>query len=312
MIIAIITGPTGIGKTQTVIQLANTFGAEIVNADSRQVYKDVHIGVASPSQEDYNQVPHHLFEFLPLEKSYSVGEYYQDVRALLDSNPDKKFLLVGGTGFYIKAIVSGLSNTPSIDMSIRSQVQTDIQERGLEEVFLEAQGIDPVACAKIPSTDNHRIGRIVEVYRQTGRTWSSFEDEKLPPLSSAPIFVLERPRDILYQRINERVLTMLEEGWLQEVKLLVSQGVDFELPGLNALGYKELGLYLQTRDNGESDFKNQEFEDLIQLISKKTRNYAKRQMTFMRTQLPETTAINLEKSGYFGRILKKIKKNDFF
>lgn len=312
MIKAVITGPTGIGKSKFVLDLAESLNAEIIGADSRQIYSEVTIGVATPPLEDLERIPHHLVKCKSITERYSVGQYYKDVKSIVEKHPHKNFVIVGGTGFYIKAITQGLVHLPDIDLIARNQASDELKSMGYQRFYESLQHIDPVAIEKIKPTDTHRLLRIKEIFIQTGKSWSSFLEEKLPALTRNPIVNLSRPRDELYNRINSRVISMIEEGWIDEVISLSEAGFNFTEPGLNSLGYPEIYAILKgghMRDNGIPATIR---DDLIELISKKTRNYAKRQMTFVRTQLPNTVEIPMEKGYDLEAICGKIKKNDFF
>lgn len=304
MIIACITGPTGVGKSHHVIRLAKRLGAEIVGCDSRQVYQGVSIGVATPSQADLDFIRHHLVGFLPLDERYSVGKFYQDMQFFVQS--DKPFILVGGTGFYIKAIQQGLHQIPEIEPEVREYVRMELANQGLVSFRTRAAKIDPKAFEKIGHTDTYRLSRVVEVYEQTQKTWSSFLENKLPPLYQKDVYTLERPRNDLYQRINARVSSMIDAGWIDEIRTLSAKGYTFEEPGLNAIGYKEIL-------NEIIDVPNREnvSQEVVDQIAKKTRNYAKRQMTFIRTQIQKTSSINMESPSEWETIVEKIKKKNF-
>lgn len=303
MIIGIITGATGVGKTNLVLRLARELNAEIINADSRQVYKDVAIGVACPSQEEYLLTKHHLFNFVPLSQKYSAGQFYREVKELLEANPDKKFIVVGGTGFYIKALIDGLAEIPLISSKIKEIIMEKYLSEGLPSLFQELELIDPKSHQRISLHDTNRILRAMEVYYETGKPWSYYQNLKSVPLFKGKISVLGRPREILYDRINLRVVKMVNSGWLSEIDGIIEKGFSFEEPGLNALGYRELHRCQSLNDS---------ITEAIETIQKKTRNYAKRQLTYTRGQFDRKQEFNLELEGVFTDILNFFKENKLF
>lgn len=312
MIKAVITGPTGIGKSKFVLDLAEKLNAEIIGADSRQIYSEVAIGVATPPKEDLERVPHHLVGFKSIIDSYSVGEYYKDVQNIQNRHPNKDYIVVGGTGFYIKAITQGLVDLPQVELCARQKAREELEAMGHQLFYESLEKIDSIALDKVKPTDTHRLLRIKEVYLQTGKSWSSFISNRLPALASAPIIELSRPRDELYSRINSRVNEMIKTGWVDEVIGLSGAGFSFSEPGLNSLGYSEIHEILKSAHMVEKNVPKGTRAELIELISKKTRNYAKRQLTFVRTQIPNTFEIPIEKGYDLSAICEKIKKNNFF
>ena len=303
MIIGIITGATGVGKTNCVLKLAQELNAEIINADSRQVYQDVAIGVASPTQDEYQLIKHHLFDFVPLCQKYSVGQFYREVKELVELNPNKKFIVVGGTGFYIKALIDGLSEIPLISSKTKELIMEKYSSEGLPSLYQELGLIDPKSHQRISVHDTNRILRAIEVYYETGKPWSYYQNVKSLPLFKGKISVLSRPREILYDRINRRVVKMVNSGWLNEIDGIIQKGFSFEEPGLNALGYRELH---------RCQYLNDSTTEAIETIQKKTRNYAKRQLTYMRGQFDRKQEFNLELEGVFTDILNFFKENKLF
>src|SRR5690554_6737806 len=202
-------GATGVGKTNLSLSLAEKCKAEIICVDSRQLYKDFCIGTAQPTKMEMEKVTHHLVHFLSPEESYSAGQFCKDVRQIIEANPEKNFILVGGTGLYLQSLILGLPQIPTIDEKIKFQLNELLKKEGLMSLCQKAQEVDPVAMERISENDVQRIMRVLEVYMQTGERLSSIRTERLGGFGSIKTFFLDRPRDALYARINQRVEQMI-------------------------------------------------------------------------------------------------------
>lgn len=272
--IIVITGPTCLGKSETAVKIAEIFNAEIVNGDAFQCYKELNIGVAKPGKELLGIVPHHLYSFIEANHDYSIAEYQKNIREkiaeLLKKN--KNIIIVGGSGLYIRSALYDyeFQEQKTVDMS----KYLKMSDRDLHD---ELRKIDPLEAEKIHVNNRKRVLRAIEIYLSSGESKSNLiskQEHKL--LYDAKFFVREMPREELYARINRRVDEMINKGLVNEVKTLLDKYGD-KPHSLQAIGYKELIDYF----NGKIAL-----DDAIELIKKNTRNYAKRQITYIRHQFP--------------------------
>jgi len=269
----VVVGPTAIGKTNLGIQLAKLFNCEIVSADSRQFYKEMCIGTAVPSAYELQQANHHFIQHISIQDPYSVGDFEKDGLAKLEAlfKKNKYAILVGGSGLYIDAITKGLDTFPEISHDIRENLKKRYKQEGLETLQQQLKVLDPDYYTKVDIHNTHRVMRALEVCISSGKPYSSFINKKTSnrPFNSIKIGITA-PREIIYDRINMRVDSMMKEGLLQEVKSLVSYK---SLNALNTVGYKEIFEFLDGK--WELDF-------AISEIKKNTRRFAKRQLTWFR------------------------------
>lgn len=275
-------GATGIGKSNLSMELADHYGAEIIGVDSRQIYKGFSIGTAQPSQDCILRVKHHLVDFLDPTESFSAGEFCRQIKTLVSSNPEKNFILVGGTGLYLQSLMLGLPNIPEIPDTVRKDLEQVNVERGAGSLYKEACAVDPEAMTKVEPNNVQRICRILEVFRATGRKLSDLQKEREGGIGTLPVFWLQRNRDSLYKRIDARVDQMIKDGWIEECKQL-AKTVPLDAPAWQSLGYREL---LQAKSLSDVN-------DIVEEVKKKTRNYAKRQLTWFRWQI-ESNSVDLE------------------
>lgn len=290
--LVVILGPTGVGKTEFSLQLAEEYGCPIVSADSRQIYRELPIGTAAPTSEEQKRVKHYFIGFKDLTESYNAGQYARECRALLQElfRTHERVVMVGGSMMYIDAVCKGFDDIPDIPDTIRKDVQSQYAERGLAWLQEEVQQIDPKYWAEVDQQNPQRLMHCVEVTRVSGKPYSSFRKNSTMTSEERGFDVeyrmVERPREELYERINMRVHKMIEAGLLEEAKnafekLGISLGSAGEgekeiLPNsINTVGYKELLPY----------FRNEyTLERAIELIQQNSRHYAKRQMTWWRTR----------------------------
>ena len=275
-------GATGVGKSRLSLELAERFRAEIIGVDSRQIYRGFAIGTAQPSKEDMAQVQHHLINFCDPAKAYSAGDFCSDVKGLFQQSPEKNFILVGGTGLYLQSLMLGLPQIPEIDKSVRQSLEADCDKHGLAWLCDEARKADPESMQDADENNRHRILRILEVWRGTGRKLSEWKNEREGGIGKIPVFWTIRSRENLYARINTRVDQMICDGWLDEVQKL-SKTVPLDAPAWQSLGYREL---LDARDSTSAD-------SVLEEVKKKTRNYAKRQITWFSRQV-DSVQVNLD------------------
>ena len=273
-IVFALVGATGIGKSELSLRLAESFNAEIIGVDSRQVYKGFSIGTAQPDTASLKRVKHHLVDFLPPTETFSAGEFCRQVKNLLAENPDKKYILVGGTGLYVQSLLLGLPNIPAVPPSVRKKFEDMATCEGSASLYKMACEVDPESAANVDPNNAQRLVRMLEVFGATGRPLSGYQKEREGGIGAVPVFGLQRERDVLYKRIDARVDQMIKEGWVEEVQEL-SQTVPLTAPAWQSLGYREL---LQAKSASE-------MAGVIEEVKKKTRNYAKRQLTWFRGQM---------------------------
>lgn len=277
-----IIGPTAIGKTSLSIALAQHFGCEIISCDSRQFYKEMKIGTAVPNDDELAVATHHFIQNKSIFDSYSVGDFEQEAIAKLDELFEKNNIqiMVGGSGLYVDAVLKGFDDFPDIDASVREQINTDFDKYGIDYLQNKLQELDADYFNKVtnenPQTlqNPQRMKRFVEVCLGTGKPYSSFLNQKKNVRDFTPIIIsLEAERDIMYDRINQRVDIMMNEGLLEEAKNLYPNK---HLNALQTVGYRELFDYFDGTTS--LDFALEE-------IKKNTRRFAKRQLTwFKRTE----------------------------
>ena len=268
-----VVGPTAIGKTALAVQLAQHFNTEIISADSRQFFKEMHIGTAVPSPEELAAAPHHFIKHLSITDSYSVGDFERDATVLLDEL-FKKYpvaVMVGGSGLYVDAVTKGLDEFPEIAPGVREELNKQFKSEGIASLQDELQQKDPEYYSEVDLQNPHRLIRALEVIRQTGNTFSSFRNQqpKQPAFKTIKLG-LTAERELIYDRINRRVDIMMQEGLLQEVKGLLSFK---DLNALQTVGYRELIGHLET---------DIPLQDAIDAIKQNTRRFAKRQLTWFK------------------------------
>lgn len=276
--IVVICGPTASGKTALSIALAKAFDGEVVSADSMQIYRRMDIGTAKPTKQEMDGVPHHMLDVAEPGEAYSVSRYVEEATACVEDilARGKLPIVCGGTGLYIDGLIRGTDYQPAgTDNGIREQLEGEWEAQGAEEMMARLAAVDPDSAARLHLSDKRRILRALEVYLATGETITvhNARTKEIPPRYEAIMIGLNtEPRQILYDRINRRVGIMLEQGLLQEVKCLLEDGL-LDGTAAQAIGYKELLAYFR----GEMTL-----ETAADLIRQKSRNYAKRQLTWFR------------------------------
>ena len=276
--IVVICGPTASGKTALSIALAKAFDGEVVSADSMQIYRRMDIGTAKPTKEEMDGVPHHMLDVAEPGEAYSVSRYVEEATACVEDilARGKLPIVCGGTGLYIDGLIRGTDYQPAgTDNGIREQLEGEWETQGAEQMMARLAAVDPDSAARLHLSDKRRILRALEVYLATGETITvhNARTKAIPPRYEAVMIGLNtEPRQILYDRIDRRVGGMLEQGLLQEVQSLLEDGL-LEGTAAQAIGYKELLAYFR----GEMTL-----ETAADLIRQKSRNYAKRQLTWFR------------------------------
>ncbi len=278
ILVPILVGPTAVGKTAVAVALARRLDAAIISADSRQVYKRMDIGTAKPDRQTLTEIPHHLIDFLEIPEAYSAGRWGEAARKIIDERitAGRQPLVVGGSGFYIRALVDGFFEEPPHDKREALKLREELDKMRLSTLRRQLKEADPVSAERIPGNDRQRTTRALEVFTLTGRRLSDLQDQMTAAdqLSFKPVFFgLDMPRDLLYERINKRVERMILTGLIEEVEHLISDDYDPECNALQTVGYQEVFPYLQGRLG---------LYEIMQLIQKNTRHYAKRQLTWFR------------------------------
>ncbi len=267
----VLLGPTGVGKTNLSIELAEYLGSPIVSCDSRQVYRELPIGTAAPTADEQARVQHYFIGTHSITDSYNAGQYEADALALLEQLFVKHdtLLMVGGSMLYIDAVCRGLDDIPHVSPATRQQVQSDYAAGGIEALQAELQALDPVYFAEVDKQNPQRLMHAIEICRETGKPFSSFRtgEKKQRPFRIIKVG-LNRDRAELYERINLRVEQMLETGLEAEARAVYPHK---HLNSLNTVGYKELFPYF----DGEYSR-----DEAVRLIKQDSRHYAKRQLTW--------------------------------
>lgn len=275
--ILVLGGPTGSGKNRAALEIAGRFPAEIVNADSRQIYRGLQIGTNQPSAMEMQEVPHHLYGFLEPVLDFSVAEYERLVVPLIAeiSQRGNTPVLVGGTGFYIRAVLKGVWQVPKHDPELRHRLRRILGKRGKDRLHALLRRIDPASAAQIPHNDSYRVMRALEIYFQTGSRRSEIKHEEQDRFPAAKFFLDLPPAD-LASNIQIRTDQMFASGWVEEVRGLTERYPAFDaMPAARSLGYAEILLFLKNRIS---------LEDCKNIVLRKTLQYAKRQRTWFRNQ----------------------------
>lgn len=271
----IIAGPTAVGKTALSIQLAQQYQCPVISADSRQFFKEMSIGTAKPTQQEMQGITHYFIDNKSIFENYNVGQYEKEAIELIDElfKQHEKLIVVGGSGLYINALINGVDEFEEIPLSIREKIIEEYQHKGIAFLQQELKTLDPVFYNKVDTNNPQRMMRAIEVCWHTGKPFSEQRTQikKERSFQCIPLLI-NMEREKLYQRINERVEVMMQQGLLDEVNKLVEYKT---LNALNTVGYKELFDFL---DNSIP------LEKAVELIKQNTRRYAKRQLTWFNHQ----------------------------
>ena len=287
----IILGPTAVGKTDYSIETALKYDSPVISCDSRQIYKEMTIGTAVPDASQLSAVKHYFIHSHSVEQLYTAGKYELEaldlINRLFDEGHDT-LVMAGGSGFYIDALVNGLDDFPSADLQLRDELMTRLREEGVESLRVDLQKLDPESYATIDIANGQRVVRALEVCIMTGKPFSSFKTNQLKKRGfEIEKIGLTRPRDVLYDRINRRVLQMVDEGLVDEVRSLVGYR---DLAALQTVGYKEIFDWFDYLDGKVStegwtpttpgDGPVTSLDRAVELIQRNTRHYAKRQLPY--------------------------------
>ena len=287
MTIDIITGPTASGKSSVAYELAERDSSiEIISADAFQVYKYFNIGTAKPSVHEQNICKHHLIDILEPSISYTAGRFFIEAERLIDEiiSRGKKPLIVGGTGLYIQTLTDGLFLVPEIDKSIRENLKNEIDLNGLEALYERLLLVDNDYAVRISANDSVRIIRALEIYEALGMPLSEAHKRyHQEPKYKYRLNVIHRDRAELYDNINKRVEVMFRNGWVDEVVAIIDRaGYNADMPAFRAIGYRDIAGHLL--NYGKDSFNSGTEDELIEIISRDTRRFAKRQLTWFRSK----------------------------
>jgi tRNA dimethylallyltransferase len=274
--VVVLVGPTASGKTSVSLHLARLLNAEIISADSRQVYKYMDIGTAKPSSEDRSQVRHHFIDEILPDQEFNAGEYGARGREVIDAIFGRGHmpLVVGGSGLYVQSLIDGFFEGPGADWEYRKMLEERIQQGKLDELISELRTVDPVSASRIDPTKPRRVVRALEVHHTTGKPLSVLQLEGRIIVHFTPFFFgLEWERTALYRRVNARCEEMLRDGLLEEVNRLEGMGYGSSLNALRTVGYAEAFAYHSGKIT---------YDEMVRLFKQNSRRYAKRQVTWFR------------------------------
>lgn len=274
----VITGPTASGKTAMSVELAKILGAEIVNADSMQIYKYMDIGTAKPDMEERQGIPHHLIDIVNPDEQFSVARYCECAKEAIGGihSKGKPVVMVGGTGLYVDSLVNNIQFSEiNPDEEYRAKMDAIADEKGNEHIYCMLLEIDPESASKIAVADRKRIVRALEVYHLTGKTitWHNEQSRSVASPYNTTMFAIDVDREVLYEKINRRVDIMIKNGLVDEVKKIIDMGIQKDSTAMQAIGYKEIVEYLDG---------NVTLDEAIDKIKQGSRRYAKRQLTWFR------------------------------
>ena len=289
--LVIILGPTAVGKTDYSIDLALKYGSPVISCDSRQIYKEMSIGTAVPDADQLAAVKHYFIHTHTVTELYTAGKYELEALDLINrlfEEGHETLVMAGGSGFYVDALVNGLDDFPSADLQLRSELMNRLKEEGVETLRMELKALDPESYATIDIANGQRVVRALEVCLITGKPFSSFKTETRKQRNfEIEKIGLTRPRDILYDRINRRVLQMIDDGLVEEVRSLTQYR---DLAALKTVGYKEIFDWfdyeagLVSADGwgptSPGDGPVTSLDRAVELIQRNTRHYAKRQLSY--------------------------------
>ncbi len=271
--LAVIAGPTAVGKTQTAIGIAQYFNTEIISADSRQIYREMKTGTAAPSAKQLSAVRHHFIGNRSVHEYYNASMYEFEVIDLLSRLFEKHNLVVmtGGSGLYIDAVCKGIDDLPTVDHEIRTRLKSEFLQKGIDWLRQQVKNADPEYYMKADTSNPKRLLKALEIFTMTGKPYSSFLTKQKKVRNFSMIYIgLNMPRDILYNNINSRVEYMISQGLVDEARQLLPFR---HLNALNTVGYQEIFDYLEGKTS---------LDEAIDLIKRHTRQYARRQLTWFR------------------------------
>lgn len=276
--IVCVVGPTASGKTKMAVELAKQLGGEVISCDSMQIYRGMDVGTAKPTDEEMQGIPHHMIDIAEPDEDFSVSRYVEMADACVQDvlSRGKTAVIAGGTGLYVDSLIAGRSFAPVPSTGKREMLERRAEAEGVEVLHRELSEVDPETAARLPLADRRRIIRALEVYQETGMTITEHNEEtKKQPPRYRPVWLgmTFEDRTALYARIDLRVEEMMRQGLADEVRALLRRGVPETATAMQAIGYKELTAAVR----GETDML-----EAVRLIQQRSRNYAKRQLTWFR------------------------------
>ena len=293
----VITGPTGVGKTEATLQIAEHYGIPIINADSRQIFAEIPIGTAAPTAEQQRRVKHYFVGNHHIEDYYSASLYEQDALKIIDDSESKVVLLSGGSMMYIDTVCKGIDDIPTILPSIREEMKRRLEAEGLQEMCNLLKKLDPEHWEIVDRNNHRRVIHALEVCLQTGKTYTSFRSDTIKDRPFNIIKIgLNRDRDELYERINQRVDLMIEDGLLEEARWLYEQAPTSQAS--KGIGYKELFPYFEGQIS---------LEEAVDKLKQNTRRFAKRQLTWFRNRM-SVTFYQVGNPDYKEQVMEDIRK----
>ena len=299
-----VVGPTASGKTKLAVHLAKAYDGEVVSCDSMQIYKHMDIGTAKPTPEEMEGVRHHLIDIIEPGEDFSVGKYVQLADACVQDilSRGRTVIIAGGTGLYVDSLISGRTFAPVPQTGKREALEARMREAGGEAMLEALRAVDPEAAQRLHPADEKRIIRALEVYEETGKTITqhNLETQAIPPRYRPVWLGLDyADRAVLYRRIDLRVDLMLQAGLLDEIRALLAIGVSPAATAMQAIGYKE---FFGALDGSCT------LEEAAELCKQRSRNYAKRQLTWFRRN-PEIRWLRLTGQEYFSAVLAAARQN---
>ena len=295
-----LSGPTAGGKTSVGIELAHRLGAEIISMDSMALYRGMDIGTAKPNAAEREMARHHLIDVVDPHEDYSVAEYIEAAGSAADGilGRGRQVLFIGGTPLYLKSLLRGIFDGPPANWEVRERLEQEAAELGSESLHRRLTEVDAIAAARLHPRDTRRLIRALEVHQTTGKpiSQSQTQFERGHSPDDCRVFVLDWPREQLYERINRRVDAMFASGLVEEIRRLLDRGKPLSRTAGQAVGYREVVEYLR----GERDLRN-----TVELVKTRTRQFAKRQLTWFRS-LTECRMVKVEEPFQAGEIANRI------
>lgn len=288
--VVVIVGPTAVGKSRIAVEVAKAFETEVLTADSRQVYRGMDVGTDKPAPEERQGVPHRLIDLVGPDESFNAGLYRrQAIDEIERLYRDRRLpLVVGGTGLYVRTLLKGLCDAPPTDPIVRAALKQEAEDQGHDRLYARLVEVDPVAASRLHPRDESKVLRALEVYQLSGRRMSEFQQEHgfaERPFSTLMIG-LNRDRDALYRRIEERIDWQLAHGLIEETKQLLDQGYQRDSAAMKGLGYRQVAEHLAgAYDSAE----------MVRRFKRDTRRFSKRQMTWFRKE-PGIQWLTIEES----------------
>ena len=277
--VVVMVGPTAVGKSRVAVEVAKAFETEVLTADSRQVYRGMDVGTDKPVLEERQGIPHRLIDLVNPDESFNAGLYRRQALDEIERlYRDRRLpLVVGGTGLYVRTLLKGLCGAPPADPIVRAALQQEAKDQGHDRLYARLVTVDPVAAARLHPRDESKVIRALEVCQLSGRRMSEFQQEHgfAERPFSALIIGLNRDRDGLYRRIEERIDWQLAHGLIAETKQLLAQGYQLDSAAMKGLGYRQVAEHLA----GEYDV-----AEMVRRFKRDTRHYCKRQMTWFRKE----------------------------